>query len=213
MVRRENLRFWPVAARLWKEQVPGGFMRFRRVAKSAKAIELAAELRVQAEQALFLLVHDQRVSAERAHGWLAEILAEGAPRAQIRRTVFGVGFCVRQAPVEFGSFPIDRTEDPKSAPPETWQLCSVCGDPRCGEREATSSRGRVLTHAQVQREVSRGRLLPLQDAHEEIVRYVSAKDVAYLVAHGLKAIYSPSGRLVGLKKEGVAATQTVLDFE
>ena len=203
LVRKESLKSAVLAMRFWRQVVARGFVRFRRVAGWARAIDIACELRVQAEQSVFLLVAEGSLSPEQGRAWIAETLEEDAPRARVRRIVYGPGFCKASEAVEarvtFGSKRNDETVDPIVAP--GWEPCRVCGDPKCGQRDATTRSEAVLTYQAIEREVRRGRLLPVYDHDEHPLAYVPVADANYLVRRGLRPVYSPNGRVVGLRRD------------
>lgn len=91
LVRKKDVSLLPWAERIWKELVPDGFVKTLTVAANAKPLEVAAELRCQAEQSLFLLVASGELSPQAGLNWLAEALGMGG-RPAINRVVFGPGF-------------------------------------------------------------------------------------------------------------------------
>lgn len=197
LVRRAALGLLFLARQLWREEVPGGYVRVRRVAGWARPIDLAVELRLQAEQSLFLLVAEGRLSPERGRAWMAESLDEDGHRAAVRRAVFGPGFCALQRRDNFRSMPDSHGKDPKLT---AWEPCDVCGDPRCGQREATGP-GSLVTHEQVRRKLRSGELIPVCEAgSENPLAYVSSWDLNYLVRHGLTPVHGEGGRVVRLEK-------------
>jgi len=91
LVRKKDLVLLPRAEQIWKQIIPDGSLQLLTVDPSARPLEVAAELRCQAEQAIFLLVASGELDPQAGLNWLCEALGLGR-RPTINRIVFGVGF-------------------------------------------------------------------------------------------------------------------------